>query len=84
MALRCLHAGFLYLSMISLIFGSMAEVSLSAQYRRVVLKQHAARMYSVPAFVLATDIVYLPLEFMDAFVFGSIAYWYSHYVRGRT
>lgn len=68
-------AGLLFLSMMFLAFGGMAEVPIAAQTRSVVLKQYAARMYGIPAFVLSTAIVYIPLAIVDTFVFGSIVYW---------
>jgi ABC-type multidrug transport system permease subunit len=67
--------GLLFLAMMFLAFGGMAEVPIAAQARSVVLKQYAARMYGIPAFVLSTAIAYIPLAIVDTFVFGSIVYW---------
>lgn len=65
----------MFLSCMFLAFGSMAEVPLAALAKSVVVKQHAARMYSIPAFVMATSMAHVPLALVDACLFGSIIYW---------
>ena len=44
--------------------------------KKVVLKQHFARFYSIFAYVIALTIVAIPLAVFDTIVFGSIIYWY--------
>lgn len=67
--------GLLFLAMMYLAFSGMAEIPIAAETRNVVLKQHAARMYSIPAFVVSNALAYIPLNIVDTFVFGSIVYW---------
>lgn len=61
--------------MMFLAFGGMAEVPIASLAKKVVIKQYAARMYSIPVFVLCTVITQLPLAIVDTVVFGSIVYW---------
>ena len=68
----------MFLAMMFLAFGGMAEVPIAVQARKVVRKQHLARMYGIPSFVLSNALVILPLYVLDTFVFGSIIYWYVH------
>ncbi len=68
-------AGLLFLAMMFLAFGGMAEVPIAALAKKVVFKQHAASMYSIPSFVISTALVYIPLALLDTAVFGSILYW---------
>lgn len=78
----CFPTGLLFLSMMFLAFGGMAEVPIASQARKVVLKQHAARMYGIPSFVISNAMVFAPLAILDTFVFGSIVYWYALVVNG--